>query len=206
MIKILVFVFEPNPHFPGHNKCMADEAASQRESWWVLQAQSGSHEALNELFRSVQEPLFRYIVSLVRDQHLAEDILQEVFIRVYRKLRWLREPAAFRAWTYQIASREAFRYLNRERRWSDQVRDEATLTTLPASDHEHQFPRELIESLPQLVDSLSPASRAVVVLFYLHELSLIETAAVLDIPIGTAKSRLAYGLESLRRTFKEMEK
>ena len=206
MIKILVFVFEPNPHFPGHNKCMADEAASQRESWWVLQAQSGSHEALNELFRSVQEPLFRYIVSLVRDQHLAEDILQEVFIRVYRKLRWLREPAAFRAWTYQIASREAFRYLNRERRWSDQVRDEATLTTLPASDHEHQFPRELVESLPQLVDSLSPASRAVVVLFYLHELSLIETAAVLDIPIGTAKSRLAYGLESLRRTFKEMEK
>lgn len=206
MVKILVFVFEPNPHFPGHNKCMADEAASQRESWWVLQAQSGSHEALNELFRSVQEPLFRYIVSLVRDQHLAEDILQEVFIRVYRKLRWLREPAAFRAWTYQIASREAFRYLNRERRWSDQVRDEATLTTLPASDHEHQFPRELIESLPQLVDSLSPASRAVVVLFYLHELSLIETAAVLDIPVGTAKSRLAYGLESLRRTFKEMEK
>ena len=103
---------------------MADEATSQRESWWVLQAQSGSHEALNELFKSVQEPLFRYIASLVRDQSLAEDILQEVFIRIYRKLRWLREPAAFRAWAYQIASREAFRYLNRERRWSDQIRDE----------------------------------------------------------------------------------
>jgi len=185
---------------------MADEAASQRESWWVLQAQSGSHEALNELFRSVQEPLFRYIVSLVRDQHLAEDILQEVFMRVYRKLRWLREPEAFRAWTYQIASREAFRYLKRERRWSDQVRDEATLTALPAGDHEREFPRELIASLPQLVGNLSPASRAVVVLFYLHEMSLIETAAVLDIPVGTAKSRLAYGLESLRRSFKEMEK
>src|SRR6478672_49813 len=75
---------------------MADKAASQRESWWVLQAQSGSHEALNELFRSVQGPLFRYVVSLVKDQHLAEDILQEVFIRIYRKLRWLREPQAFR--------------------------------------------------------------------------------------------------------------
>lgn len=181
---------------------MADLA--QRESWWVLQAQSGSHEALNELFRSVQEPLFRYIVSLVRDQHQAEDILQEVFIRIYRKLRWLREPEAFRAWTYQIASREAFRYLNRERRWSDQIRDEATLTALPANEHE--FPRDLIESLPQLVGNLSPASRAVVVLFYLHELSLVETAAVLDIPVGTAKSRLAYGLESLRRTFQREEK
>ncbi len=92
-------------------ECMAGEAASERESWWVLQAQSGSHEALNELFKSVQDPLFRYIVSLVRDQHLAEDILQEVFIRIYRKLRWLREPEAFRAWTYQIASREAFQIL-----------------------------------------------------------------------------------------------
>lgn len=182
---------------------MAGEA-SQRESWWVLQAQSGSHEALNELFKSVQEPLFRYIVSLVRDQHQAEDILQEVFIRIYRKLRWLREPDAFRAWTYQIASREAFRFLNRERRWSDQIRDEQTLSTLPANDPE--FPRELIESLPQLVGNLSPASRAVVVLFYLHELSLVETAAVLEIPVGTAKSRLAYGLESLRRTFQREEK
>ena len=183
---------------------MADEAATQRESWWVLQAQSGSHEALNELFKSVQAPLFRYIVSLVRDQHLAEDILQEVFIRIYRKLRWLREPQAFRAWTYQIASREAFRYLNRERRWSEQVRDETTLAALPANEP-REFPRELIESLPQLVESLSPASRAVVVLFYLHELSLVETAAVLDIPVGTAKSRLAYGLEKLRRTFEEKE-
>ena len=170
---------------------MADEA-SQRESWWVLQAQSGSHEALDELFKRVQEPLFRYIVSLVRDQHLAEDILQEVFIRIYRKLRWLREP-------------EAFRYLNRERRWSDQIRDEATLTALPAGEHDGEFPREIIEKLPQLVDQLSPASRAVVVLFYLHELSLVETAAVLDIPVGTVKSRLAYGLASLRRSFERRE-
>ena len=182
---------------------MAGEAASDRESWRVLQAQSGNREALNELFKSVQDPLFRYIASLVRDQHLAEDILQEVFIRIYQKLRWLREPEAFRAWTYQIASREAFRYLNRERRWTDQVRDEATLTAVPANELNGEFSSEMIETLPQLVGNLSPASRAVVVLFYLHEMSLVETAAVLDIPVGTVKSRLAYGLESLRRSFKK---
>ena len=182
---------------------MAGEAASERESWRVLKAQSGDREALNELFRSVQEPLFRYVVSLVRDQHLAEDILQEVFIRIYRKLRWLREPEAFRAWTYQIASREAFRYLKRERRWTDQVRDEATLTAVQSDEHAGEFPRELIETLPQLVGNLSPASRAVVVLFYLHEMSLVETAAVLEIPVGTVKSRLAYGLQNLRRNFRK---
>ena len=103
----------------------------------------------------------------------------------------------------QIASREAFRHLNRERRWSDQVRDEATLTAVPSNERDGEFPSELIETLPQLVGNLSPASRAVVVLFYLHEMSLVETAAVLDIPIGTVKSRLAYGLECLRRSFKK---
>ena len=175
---------------------MADEA-SQRESWWVLQAQSGSHEALNELFRSVQVPLFRYIVSLVRDQHQAEDILQEVFIRIYRKLRWLREPQAFRAWSYQIATREAFRFLKRERLWTDQIRDDAVLNVMPVA--EPVYSPELVQRLPELVGDLSPASRAVIVLFYLHEMSLVETAAVLEIPVGTVKSRLAYGLESLRR-------
>ena len=155
----------------------------------MLQAQSGSHEALNELFKSVQEPLYRYIVAVVKEKQLAEDILQEVFIRIYRKLRWLREPHAFRAWCYQIASREAFRYLKRERKWTEQIRDEATLNVVAAGEPAYS---------PELVGELSPASRAVVVLFYLHELSLVETAAVLEIPVGTVKSRLAYGLEKLR--------
>jgi len=178
---------------------MAPKATSEQESWWVLQAQSGSREALDELFKSVQEPLFRYIVSVVNDRTLAQDILQEVFIRIYRKLRWLREPQAFRAWSYQIATREAFRYLKRERLWTDQVRDEDVLNVLPMA--EPVYSPELVKCLPELVGDLSPASRAVIVLYYLHEMSLVETAAVLDIPVGTVKSRLAYGLESLRRSF-----
>lgn len=176
---------------------MAGKAASEKESWWVLQAQSGSREALDELFKSVQEPLFRYIVTVVNERHLAEDVLQEVFIRIYRKLRWLREPQAFRAWSYQIATREAFRYLKRERLWTDQVRDEGVLNVTPAA--EPVYSPELVQQIPELVGDLSPASRAVIVLFYLHEMSLVETAAVLEIPVGTVKSRLAYGLESLRR-------
>ena len=176
---------------------MAGNAALEKESWWVLQAQSGSREALDELFKSVQEPLFRYIVTVVSDRALAEDVLQEVFIRIYRKLRWLREPQAFRAWAYRIATREAFRYLKRERSWTDQVRDEDVLNVMPVA--EPVYSPELVQRLPELVGDLSPGSRAVIVLYYLHEMSLVETAAVLDIPVGTVKSRLAYGLEKLRR-------
>ncbi len=184
---------------------MADSTEAERQIWLVLKAQSGSQEALNELFKSVQEPLFRYIFSVAREQHLAEDILQEVFIRIYRKLPWLREPRAFRAWTYQIATRETFRQLKDERRWTDQVTDEEALSTVPARTMETEFPPELTALLPEMVGNLSPASRAVVALFYLHELSLAETAAVLDIPIGTVKSRLAYGLANLRRQFDKLK-
>jgi RNA polymerase sigma-70 factor, ECF subfamily len=184
---------------------MADEARAERESWWVLRAQSGDQEALNELLKAVQEPLYRYIASLVREPDLAEDILQEVFIRIYRKLRWLREPMMFRAWAYRIASREAFRHLHRERRWTEQVRDEETLKTVPSPPSREEFAPELVEHLPQLIANVSPASRAVIVLYYLQEMSLDEVAAVLGIPVGTVKSRLAYGLESLRRQFQKQQ-
>ncbi|HKS39857.1 MAG TPA: RNA polymerase sigma factor [Blastocatellia bacterium] len=182
---------------------MADVTETERESWWVLRAQSGDHEALSALLKAVQGPLFRYIVSLVREQPLAEDILQEVFIRIYRKLKWLEEPEMFRAWAYRIATRETFRHLKRERRWAEQVRDESALKMIPSPPPREEFAPELLDRLPQMITSLSPASRAVIVLYYLHEMSLDEAAAVLQIPLGTVKSRLAYGLASLRQQLKK---
>jgi RNA polymerase sigma-70 factor (ECF subfamily) len=178
----------------------------ERENWWVLRAQSGDREALDELLKAVQEPLFRYIFSLVREKSVAEDILQEVFIRIYRKLRWLREPEVFRSWAYQIATRETFRHFKREKRLANQVTDETALRTIPSLPSREEFASGLIDGLPQLVANLSPASRAVIVLHYLHEMSFEETAAVLSIPIGTVKSRLAYGLESLRQQLRTQEK
>jgi RNA polymerase sigma-70 factor (ECF subfamily) len=177
--------------------------SQKQETFWVLRAQSGDREAVNELLKAVQEPLYRYIHRLVSEGALAEDILQEVFIHIYRKLRWLREPELFRPWSYRIASREAFRRLKRERRWQEQVRDEAVLEALPTDASEEKFEAELIEYLPEFIARVSPASRAVLILHYFHEMSLGEVADVLGIALGTVKSRLAYGLESLRRTIKE---
>ena len=88
----------------------------KQETWWVLRAQSGDRDALDELLKAVQEPLYRYISKLVGGRATADDILQEVFIHIYRKLRWLREPELFWPWAYRIASREAFKRLKREQR------------------------------------------------------------------------------------------
>lgn len=182
---------------------MTKAEESERETLWVLQAQSGSTEALNELFKALQEPLFRYLFNLVREQSKAEDILQEVFIRIYRKLSWLREPKALRPWAYQIATREAFRYLKRERRWSNEVVDDEALATATFESRDSRVARDLIATLPALIDRLSPASRAVIVLYYLNELSLPETAAVLEVPLGTVKSRLSYALNALRKDLRQ---
>ncbi|MFL5386022.1 MAG: RNA polymerase sigma factor [Longimicrobiaceae bacterium] len=93
-------------------------------------------------------------------------------------------------------AREAVRHARRERR-RGALHDDAALGELPAAEPEPPDPW-LLERLPRLLDRVSPASRAVLTLHYLHELSLAETAAVLGISAGTAKSRLAYGLRSLR--------
>ena len=173
------------------------------ETLRVLLAQAGDREALDELFKSVQTPLYGYILSLAGDRALAEDILQEVLIRIYRKLRWLREPELFRPWAYRIATRETFKALRRERRWADQVRDEAVLESIPAPSAATAFPADWAESLPDLVADVSPASRAVIVLHYLHDMTLEDVAEVLGIAMGTVKSRLAYGLARIRKSLSE---
>lgn len=167
-----------------------------REAWMVLRAQGGDREAFDALLAAVQEPLFGFVAAVTGDRTLAEDVLQEVFVRIWTGLKWLRDPALFRPWAYRIAAREAVRHARRERR-RDALHDDAALDGLPAAEPEPPDPW-LLERLPGLLDRVSPASRAVLTLHYLHELSLAETAAVLGISAGTAKSRLAYGLRSLR--------
>jgi RNA polymerase sigma-70 factor (ECF subfamily) len=175
-----------------------DRARSQRETWLVLRAQAGDRGALDELLRGLQQPLYGYLASLVGSRPLAEDLLQETFLLIYRKLRWLREPELFRSWAFRIASREAFRRLRRERRFVAAELDEASFVAAPAESGDPAT-RELARRLPELVAGISPGSRAVIALHYLDEMPLGEVSAVLGIALGTVKSRLAYGLQQLRR-------
>jgi RNA polymerase sigma-70 factor (ECF subfamily) len=176
---------------------------TEQETLWVLLAQSGDKEALNELLKAIQRPLYGYVFKLVGQPALTEDILQEVFIEVYRKLRWLEEPGLLRPWIYRIASRKVFKRMKREQQWSGQIRDEALLEAIPAAMPEPDLAFELREDISHLLARVSPASRAVLILHYFHDLALVEVADVLGINIGTVKSRLAYGLSTLRRALKE---
>ena len=169
--------------------------------WWVLRAQSGDRDALNRLLASAQQPLQRYIFNLVQNQALSEDILQEVFLIIYRKLRWLDEPRLFHAWAYRIAARESWKQLQRERKRSGA--NETDLDSIPSTPLNFEWNSVARERIPEMLSRVSPASRVVLVLHFLEEMKLAEVASVLDISIGTVKSRLAYGLATLRRLVNE---
>ncbi len=175
---------------------------SKQEIFLILRAQSGDKGAFDELLKSIQTALFRYIFRLVGEHGLAEDVTQEVFLIIYHKIRWLENPQVFRAWSYRIASREAFKRLKKERSWTEQIRDEEVLEKISAAETTEIYEPELIEKLPALIANISPASRAVLILHYLDEMPLSEVAEILDISLGTVKSRLAYGLASLRKKIK----
>lgn len=166
---------------------MTAEAQQRR---LVLRAQSGDREAFDALLREVTPALLRYVTRVAGDAVLAEDVVQETLIAIVRKIGWLSDPALFRAWSYRIASRETFRALKRRRRYVEPV-------DLPVFE-EPSDPWQR-ERLLASLDRLSPASRAVITLHYLEEMPLSEVAAVLDLPPGTVKSRLAYGLAQLRK-------
>jgi RNA polymerase sigma-70 factor (ECF subfamily) len=156
----------------------------------VLRAQCGDRDALELLLRSIQPSLRRYVGGLVGAFH-ADDVLQEVLIVVARKLAWLEQPELFRPWAFRIASRAGFKHLKRERHWPG---DDAALEDLAAPDP----PDELLRDLATM-DGISPASRAVLILHFQEGLSLLAIAAVLEVPLGTVKSRMAYGLAALRK-------
>ena len=162
----------------------------------VLRAQCGEIPALEQLLRRMHGSIRQYVIKLAGESQV-DDILQETSFKIFRQIRHLREPKVFMAWAFRIATRVAFVHLRKEKRWRD-IENEPDLAFFisPPGNAEGD------EDFLRLVDLVSPASRAVLLLHCQQHLSLDETAAILDIPIGTAKSRLAYGVATIRKFVK----
>jgi RNA polymerase sigma-70 factor (ECF subfamily) len=136
---------------------------------------------------------------LVDDRDIAEDVLQDTLYTIARRLPTLRDPQWFRAWAYRIATRHAVRRSRRETFWRTAERDE-TLAAIEATELPSRYDAEIHELLRTSISELPPASQLVVRMHYLDELSYAEIAEALEIPLGTVKSRIAYGIRSLRST------
>ncbi len=149
----------------------------------------------------IHGPLRRYLNNLA-GAAAADDILQDVAFKVFRQIKHLREPRVFMAWTFRIATRVAFDHLKKAKQWRELENDPEVARSLATS----LSGREGLESdFLELVNHASPASqyRPICLLHYQQHLSIEEAAAILDIPVGTAKSRLFYGIAAIRKYVKE---
>ena len=158
----------------------------------------GDRDALAELYACYQRTLFNYLLQLTPDRGLAEEILQDTLVAVWKSAQSFEGRSSVRTWLIGIARRQAHNTL-RQRRLP--LADETEMEGLVATDPEPEawtlasFARaELAAAFRQL----APLHREVLVLTFVQELSYQETATILEVPVGTVKSRLSNARRALR--------
>lgn len=162
----------------------------------VERAQSGDHEAFSDLARASFARLFGAAKLILRDEDRAQDAVQEALVLAWKHVRALRDPEAWDAWLYRLTVRACYRLARTARR-----HDVAELQIEPPPEpagHDFTGPLAERDRLGRELGRLPVDQRAVMVLHFYLDLPLTEAADVLDIPVGTAKSRLHRGLDALR--------
>ena len=174
----------------------------QRESAVVMAAQRGSHEAMEELFRRHWRGAHRAAYLVVHDGQAAEDIAQEAFISAIRSLDRFDRRRPFAPWLHRIVVNRAIDWTRARK-----ARREVSGDAIEAWEPETPGPDldALADSgrLLEVLRSLGPEQRAVVVLRYILEYTPGEIAELLGMPRGTVNSRLRRGLDALAEVLPE---
>ncbi len=160
----------------------------------VKRARLGDREAFGVLAAGAADRLYGIARLLLRDTELAEDATQDALIRAWRDLPTLRDVERFDAWLYRLLVRSCTDIGRNRRRWRTEI------AILPREPAEADASTGLADrdQIERGLRRLNEAQRTILVLHFYVGLSPAEAADALDIPAGTAKSRLHYAIESLR--------
>jgi len=179
-----------------------DSARRIWEMMLVIRCQAGDDGAFEELMRAMQPRLSYFVERRAGGGRDAGDLLQDVWIDVYRRLPSLKEPKAFRAWLYRIVRN---RIISASRR--------VTLATRPLPEGGRDEPAgpgpetrsRDSELLHRALHQLSPEHREVLVLRFLEGMGNEEIAVAIDCPEGTVRSRIHYAKRALRRAMEDSD-
>jgi RNA polymerase sigma-70 factor, ECF subfamily len=166
----------------------------------LRRVQADDLDAFEEFFARYRNPIYRTAYGLTGDRHAAEEILQDTFARAYRHRQTFRRDVSPLPWLHRVSLNLCYSRLSRRRLDASPI-DEAAEhgvaddRPLPAERAEQSELRQIVR---EGIAALPEKHQSVVVLYYLHRLSLQETAQVLGIQLGTVKSRLHYALRNLR--------
>ncbi len=165
-----------------------------KEDLLVMAAQNGDIRAFECLFTAYNPALKRFGYRICGDEQLAVDAVQEAWITLSKTLRHLKDPRGFRIWAYKTV-RWRVTDMARKLPPASQSLDNMPEGAAAAATVE---PDATSDQLSALMKSLPGEERQLLALFYLEELKMIEIAGVLDIPLGTVKSRLNKARAHLR--------
>jgi RNA polymerase sigma factor (sigma-70 family) len=179
------------------------DTAHAIESSLVVAAQAGETASFETLVRRHIDRLYGAARLMLRDTDLAEDAVQRALVRAWRDLPALRDPARFEAWLQKLLVRSCYDEARRKRRWLGEVRLIDRVTEHIENEERAIEERDQIE---RAFRTLSPEHRAVLVLHFYLDLPPTEIAGRLNLPAGTARSRLHYALSALRGALEAQER
>lgn len=170
----------------------------------IRRSQAGNEEAFAALFHKYKNLVYKTAYLMLGNADDAEDALQEVFVQVHRSLSTFQpSKGAFTTWLYRVTVNHCLNW-RRKRRLTLLPLDKIPPLISHIPSPEDRIDGEA-EAIQQAVGRLSEKLRAVVILRYYWELPYNEIAQILDIPLGTVKSRLNQALRTLRKELETEE-
>lgn len=174
---------------------------------------AGDESAYECLLERFQQPIYNLVHRLLDDPSEASDVVQDVFLKVFRNVTSFRSQSSLKTWIYRIAVNEAYnrrRWFGRHRRPEVELESEDAnggwlehLSDPARSPYDTVLNEEWRVAIERALEGLNPVFRSAVVLRDLEDLSYEEIADVLDVSLGTVKSRIQRGRESLRKSLME---
>jgi RNA polymerase sigma-70 factor (ECF subfamily) len=176
----------------------ADQA---RDEWLMAETGLGKRESLEVLIRRYASSLLTFVERMVGDRHRSEEILQDIFLAVWKKRKQYQFPRPFKAWLYAIAANHCRTSFRGRPRLLVSLEDDAAPVAVGAGDSpvEAAISTETAALVEHAVTQLPPVQRAVVVLRVWDGLSYAEIAEILERRETTVRSSMAHGLNALRK-------
>jgi RNA polymerase sigma-70 factor (ECF subfamily) len=167
----------------------------------ITKLQQGSLEALGVLYDRYQHMVFRTALAITGDPDAAADLQQDVFLRLFRFAKRVDAERPLEPWLYRVTANLAYTWVKRHNRWVRPFEDlaEWVASGFRSSPVQQMEIDETNEQIYHALLSLPLTHRVVVALYYLNDLSLQEISEILEIPVGTVKSRLHYGRLALKQ-------
>lgn len=165
----------------------------------ILRCQIGDKDAFAGLIERYQAPLRYFISRLSANPETAEDIFQDTWLTVIRRIHTLKKIDAFSTWLYRIARNKVYQQLRRKKKLSELNQNIA----VPNNSENDVFSSEDAAKIHRCLKELLPEYKEVLMLRFLEQMSYEQISQVINCRLGTVKSRIHYAKLALK---KEMEK